>query len=110
MKIHKEKFKTDAKNGIYWGRVYFISDNREAKTKVFWIMSFEFVRSIMLQDSWSEADVDRLLNKEIVNSVKETKRKVYNSPVKFVVRGIDPQEEAELTLYLQERDKMDRHG
>jgi|GEM_PF-631951 hypothetical protein len=110
MKIYKEKFKTDRNNKLYWGRVYFISDDRGAKTKVFWAMSFEFVRRLLLQETWTDEDVDHLLNKEVVNRVKETKRKVHNFPVKFEVRGNSPKEDAELTLYLQERDKIDRHG
>ena len=110
MKIYKEKFKTDRNNKLYWGRVYFISDDRAAKTKVFWTMSFEYVRRQLLQETWKDEDVDHLLNCEVVNRVKETKRKVYNSPVKFITRGINPKEDAELVLYLQERDRMDRHG
>lgn len=110
MKIFKEKFKTDLKNKLYWGRVYFISDDRGRKTKLFWVMSFEFVRRHLLAESWKDEDVDHLMNKEVVNRTKETKRRVFNYPVKFSVHGIDQKEDAELTLYLQERDKIDRHG
>ncbi|MFA6375968.1 MAG: hypothetical protein WCX69_01025 [Candidatus Paceibacterota bacterium] len=110
MKIYKEKFKTDRNNKLYWGRVHFISDDRGAKTKLFWAMSFEYVRRQLLQETWKDEDVDHLLNKEVVNRVKETKRKIFNRPVKFSVNGIDQKEDTELMLYLEERDKIDRHG
>ncbi len=110
MKIFKEKFKTDQNNKLYWGRVYFIADNREAKTKLLWAMSFEWVRRELLAETWKDDDVDHLLNKKVVNKIKETKRKVFNSSLKLLAQGIDPKDEANLILYLQERDKMDRHG
>lgn len=110
MKTVKEKFKTDAKNRLYWGRVYFIADNREAKTKLFWAMSFEFVRRKLLSETWKDGDVESLLNKEVVYRAKGTKRKIFNFPVKFSVNGNNKEEDARLTLYLQERDKMDRCG
>lgn len=110
MKIVKEKFKTDRNNKLYWGRVYFISDDRERKTKLFWAMSFEYVRRQLLQETWKDEDVDHLLNKEVVNRVKETKRKVFNFPVKFFTHGIDQKDESDLITFLQERDRIDRHG
>jgi hypothetical protein len=110
MKIIKEKFKTDRNNKLYWGRVYFIADDRAAKTKLFWAMSFEYVRRQLLAETWKDEDVDHLLNKEVVNRVKETKRKVFNRPVKFSVNGIDQKEDSELMLYLEGRDEIDRHG
>jgi hypothetical protein len=110
MKIVKEKFKTDRNNKLYWGRVYFISDDRERKTKLFWAMSFEYVRRRLLAETWKDEDVDHLLNKEVVNRVKETKRKVFNRPVKFSVNGIDQKEDTDLMVYLEKRDEIDRHG
>jgi hypothetical protein len=110
MKIIKEKFKTDRDGLLYWGRVYFIADNREAKTKVLWAMSFEWVRRRLLAEAWKEDDVEHLLNKEVVNKIKQTKRKVFNSSVKLWPCGLDAEDEAALVLYLQEREKADRHG
>ncbi len=110
MKIVKEKFKTDRNNSLYWGRVYFIADNRGAKTKLLWAMSFEWVRRQLLAEAWKDEDVDHLLNKEVVNRVKETKRQIFNRPVKFFVCGLDQKDQVDLTRYLEERDKMDRHG
>jgi len=110
MKIIKEKFKTDLKNKLYWGRVYFIADDRGAKTKLFWAMTFEYVRRQLLSETWKDDDIDHLLNKEVVNRVKETKRRVFNYPVKFSVNGTTQKEDTDLMAYLQERDKIDRHG
>ena len=110
MKIFKEKFKVDLKNKLYWGRVYFISDDRVRKTKLFWGMTFEYVRHQLLSETWKDDDVDRLLNKEVVNRIKETKRKIFNMPVKFSVNGIDQKEDTELMAYLEARDNIDRHG
>lgn len=110
MKIFKEKLKVDLKSRLYWGRVYFISDDRERKTKLFWAMSFEYVRRRLLAETWKDEDVDHLLNKEVVNRVKETKRKVFNRPVKFSVNGIDQKEDTDLMVYLEKRDEIDRHG
>jgi len=110
MKIIKERFKTDRNNKLYWGRVYFISDDRGAKTKLYWAMSYEYVRHQLLAEAWKDEDVEHLLNKEVVNRVKETKRKIFNRPVKFSVNGIDQKEDSELMLYLEARDEIDRHG
>ena len=110
MKIVKEKFKTDRDSKIYWGRVYFISDNRGAKTKLLWAMSFEFVRRQLLAEKWNEAEVERLVNIAVVNKIKETKRQVFNFPVKFLARGIDQKDESKLILHLQEQDRKERHG
>jgi hypothetical protein len=90
--------------------VYFISDDRGAKTKLFWAMSFEFVRRQLLVEKWSEEDVDHLVNKKIVMRQKDEKRKTFNFPVKFRACGINDEEQAKLDLYLQERDRDDRHG
>lgn len=110
MKIFKEKFKRDIKNQLYWGRVYFIADDRAAKTKYYWAMSYEYVQQQLLQETWKDDDVDHLLNKQVVNPIKETKRKIFNSPVKFFVLGIGEKENSDLARYLQERDNIDRHG
>ena len=110
MKIYKEKFKTDQKNRLYWGRVYFISDDRGAKTKLLWTMSFEWVRRQLLCETWKDSDVDHLLNVKIVNKIKEEKRKIFSFPIKFAMHGIDQEENSKLSQYLQERDRIDRHG
>lgn len=110
MKIIKEKFKTDAKNRLYWGRVYFISDNREWKTKLLWAMSFEFVRHELLAETWKDSDVDHILNKAVVNRQKETGREIFRQSVKQVAYGIGPEEKGQLLDYLRGRDLADRHG
>jgi len=110
MKIVKEKFKTDHNNKLYWGRVYFISDNREWKTKILWAMSFEWVRRQLQTERWSDREVDKLVNKTVVSRQKNEKRKIFKFPVKLLVCGVDAKDETNLTLYLQERDRIDRHG
>ena len=110
MKIIKEKFKTDRDGLLYWGRVYFIADNREAKTKVLWAMSFERVRRQLLAETWREEEVDRLVNKVVVFQHKGLGRKIFAAATRIAAFGISREEEAALTVYLQEQEKRDQHG
>lgn len=110
MRIVKEKFKTDRNNKLYWGRVYFIADNREAKTKLIWAMSFERVRRQLLAEIWREDEVDRLVNKIVVFEHKNLGRKIFSAPTRIAAFGINPEEEAALRVYLQEQEKRDRCG
>ena len=109
MKITKEKFKTDVRNKLYWGRVYFKSDNLEYKTKVMWVMSYEWVRRELLMETWGDENVEKLVNK-MVNKYKTLKNSIFREKVRLGVYGINDQEMAELMKYIQERERMDRHG
>lgn len=110
MRIVKEKFKTDRNNKLYWGRVYFIADNREAKTKLIWAMSFEWVRRQLLAETWREDEVDRLVNKVVVFQHKAMGRKIFTAATRIAAFGINRAEDAALTVYLQEQEKRDRPG
>jgi len=110
MKIVKEKFKKNIKDRFYWARVYFISDNREHKTKVIWAASFEWVRRQLLAETWSDADVEKLVNKIIVQKWKNAGRAVFNHKTQYDPWGINDEENAFLRKFAQERSEADRCG
>jgi 23S rRNA G2445 N2-methylase RlmL len=110
MKIVKEKFKTDHKNKLYWGRVYFISDNREWKTKIMWVMSFEWVRLQLFSEKWQDAQVDKLVNKVVVPKWKNAGRVIFNRKVQFDVRVADEKEKTSLLGFIQKKDEIERRS
>lgn len=110
MKIVKEKFKTDKNNKLYWGRVYFIADNREAKTKLIWVMSFERARRELFAETWRDDEIDRLVNKVVIAHHKSLGRKIFSTATRIVAFGINREEEAALTVYSREQEKRDQHG
>ncbi len=83
MKIFKEKFKKNDRERFYWSRVYFISDNKEWKTKILWAMSFEWVRRQLLAETWKDDDVDKLVNKIVIMKWKGMGRKVFSHKTQY---------------------------
>ncbi len=110
MKIVKEKFKTDNKGKFYWGRVYFISDNREWKTKIIWAASFEWVRRQLAQERWLPADVEKLLNKIVVQKWKNAGRAVFSHQTQYDPWATDEKEKSILLEFIRQRSEADRHG
>ncbi|MCU0653252.1 MAG: hypothetical protein MUD10_03250 [Candidatus Pacebacteria bacterium] len=110
MKIFKEKFKKNDRERFYWGRVYFISDNREHKTKVIWAMSFEWVRRQLLLETWKDEDVDKLVNKIVVRKWKETGRAVFSHQTQYDPWGVNDLENNFLQKFIIERSEADKCG
>lgn len=110
MRIVKEKFKTDKNNELYWGRVYFISDNRKWKTKIIWGASFEFVRRCLGIDGWKNEDVDKSFNKFIMPELKAVKLSASLPKVLCRGFGTNTREKTALADYLREKEEADRHG
>ncbi len=110
MRIIKEKFKTDKNSGLYWGRVYFISDNRKWKTKIIWAASFGFVHRCFGADDWSNEDVGKVFNKFIMPDLKSVKLDA--SLPKTICRSFAdlPAEKTALADYLRQREEADRPG
>lgn len=110
MKIIKEKFKTDQNNKLYWGRVYFISDDRQYKTKLIWAMSFEWVRRQLLAEIRKDGDVDKLVNKIAVRKWKDTGRAVFLRQTQLDFWGAGDEENEFLRRFTKARFEADRCG
>ncbi len=110
MRIVKEKFKTDRDNLLYWGRVYFISDDRQHKTKLIWAMSFEWVRRQLLAEEWRSDDVDKLINKIAVRKWKDTGRAVFLRQTQFDFWGANDAENEFLRQFTKAKFNADRCG
>ncbi|HOI97399.1 MAG: hypothetical protein WA103_02250 [Minisyncoccales bacterium] len=110
MKIIKEKFKTDKNNKLYWGRVYFISDDRQHKTKLIWATSFEWVRRQLLAETWKDGDVDRLVNKIVVRKWKDAGRAVFLRQTRLDFWGAGDEENEFLRRFTKERFDADHCG
>lgn len=110
MKIFKEKFKKNDRLGFYWSRVYFISDSREHKTKIIWAMSFEWVRQQLSLDTWTDADVDKLVNKIVVQKWKDTGRGVFSHQTQYDPWYVNDKEKEFLLKFIIERSEADRNG
>ena len=110
MRIVKEKFKTDQNNKLYWGRVYFISDDRQYKTKLIWAMSFEWVRRQLLAEIRKDGDVDKLVNKIAVRKWKDTGRAVFLRQTQVDFWGAVDEENKFLRPFTKARFEADRCG
>ncbi len=110
MKIFKEKFKKNERERFYWGRVYFISDTREFKTKILWAMSFEWVRRQLLAEAWKDEDVDKLVNKIVVTKWKDAGRKVFSHQTQYDPWAADEKESAALMKFIIERSRADNRS
>jgi protein-tyrosine phosphatase len=105
MKIIKENFKDYKRRNWYWGRVYFISDNREHKARVLWGATLEFVQNDIEKEAIDKKDVERFVNR-VVNKWKEQKNAVYFPNPHFDAYASDPKELDELLSFLRENDKV----
>lgn len=105
MKIIKEKFKFEQKTGFYWGRIYFISDNKEWKTRILWAASREWVRRKVMLEIWPEEEVERLVNKFVIKW-KKVGNKIFRQNVHYDVNGVTLEEEAAGKALLLDKDKV----
>lgn len=110
MKIFKEKFKKKDRERFYWGRVYFISDNKEWKTKIIWAMSFEWVRRQLQAEIWKDDDVDKLVNKIVVAKWKNAGRKVFSHKTQHDPWAVSETENKLLQDFIIERSRADEGG
>jgi hypothetical protein len=105
MKIIKEKFKFEQKIGFYWGRIYFISDSKEWKTRILWAASREWVRRKVRLETWPDEEVERLVNKFVIKW-KKVGNKAFRQDVHYDVNGTSPQEETTGKALLLDKDKV----
>jgi hypothetical protein len=105
MKIIKEKFKEDRRRACYWGRVYFISDNRDRKARLLWGATRDFIKNNAAKDVLDKNDVERFVN-TVVNKWKVLKNAVYFPNPRFDVYAATPEEEQALLALLRENDKV----
>lgn len=105
MKIIKEKFKYDSPKALYWGRIYFFSDNKEWKTRILWSASREWVRRHVMLEIWNDAEVERLVNR-MVNKWKQKGNPILRKKVIYDPHGITKEEEEAGLAFLREKDKV----
>lgn len=105
MKIIKEKFKEDKRRDCYWGRIYFISDNREYKARLLWAATREFVLNSLAKETIEKGDVDRFVN-GVVNKWKVLKKGVFFPNPRFDVYAASPEDEDKLSQLLRDNDKV----
>lgn len=104
MKIVKEKFKYEAKSNFYWGRIYFISDNKEKKMKILWAATYEFLRKQFLTETPSEKEIDLFANK-VVQTWKRKQRSVFKRELEYDIYAASPEEGGKVALWLKENPK-----
>ena len=104
MKIVKERFKFETKFNLYWGRIYFISDDKRWKTKILWAATREYLREILLTEKPNEDELDKFANK-IVQKWKTVKRGVFVRGLHYDIHGISPAEEAAALRFFKENPK-----
>jgi hypothetical protein len=105
MKIIKEKFKKDAHSGFYWGRVYFISDNRGRKARVLWGFTAEFAQKKLGKSEINNDDIDHIIN-AIVNKWKGAQNSVFLPSFHYDAYAANAQEKQALLEYLRSNDKV----
>jgi hypothetical protein len=105
MKIIKEKFKKDARTGFYWGRVYFISDNRDRKARILWGFSLEFARKKLEKDIIDKDDIEHIIN-AVVNKWKAVGNSVFKPSFHYDAFASGAEEKQALLDLLSSNDKV----
>jgi hypothetical protein len=105
MKIIKENFKEDKRRNWYWGRIYFISDNRYRRSRVLWGVTLESAQKKLDRGLVDRSDVERVIN-SIVDRWKTEKNAVFFPVVRYDAYATDPKEKDELLAFLRENDKV----
>jgi len=105
MKIIKENFKEDKRRDCYWGRIYFISDNREYRVRILWGATAEYIKNNLGKEIIDKNDVEHFVN-TVVNKWKEKKNAVFLPNPRFDVYAATPEEENALLALLRENDKV----
>lgn len=104
MKIVKEKFKFEPKFNFYWGRIYFISDNKEKKTKILWAATHEYLRKQFLTEAPSGKEIDSFVNK-VVQNWKRAGRSVFKRDLEYDIYAVFPGEKEVALSWLKENRK-----
>lgn len=73
-------------------------------------MSFEWVRRQLRLESWKDGDVDKLVNKIVVQKWKNAGRAVFSHQTQYDPWGIDDSENNFLRKFIIERSEADRCG
>ena len=105
MKIIKENLKEDKRRNWYWGRIYFIADNRAHKSRVLWGATAGYIQNNLGKEKIDKNDAERFVN-TVVNRWKEKKNAVFLPNPRFDVYAATPEEENGLLAFLRENDKV----
>ena len=103
MKIIKEKYKFDGKLNIYWGRIYFISDNKEWKSRVLWYATYEYLRQRLRIEKMNDRELDHFAN-IVVNKWKKLKNGIFRKEAYYDVYKLDAEADGGLD-YLRDKDR-----
>ena len=105
MKIEKQKLTEDTSRDLYWGRIYFTSDDGLLKkSKVLFCGSFEYLQQLFKKHSLQKADLTPWLE-EIIHKWKKLGDDIFNQDVHYDVYTTTKEGEANGLDFLLEKSK-----
>ncbi len=99
MQIRKEKLKEDFSRDIYWGRVYFSSNDNSKQSRVLIYTSPEYLRKLFGKNELEESDFDSWLD-GIVKKWSILREDIFNQDVHYDVYATTPDAENRGLEYL----------
>ena len=104
MKIEKQKLNEDTGRDLYWGRIYFTSDDGLKKSKVLFCGSIEYLQQLLKKQTFQEADFSPWLE-EIINKWRKLGDDIFNQDVHYDVYVSTKEGEANGLDFLIEKSK-----
>jgi len=104
MKIEKQKLKDNSSRDLYWGRIYFTSDNGLKNSKVLLCASFEYMQLLFKKDTFQDADFDVWL-KKVVKKWTKLEEDIFNQDIHYDIYATTKEGEANGLDFLLEKAK-----
>lgn len=105
MQIIKENYKFDPRADVYWGRIFFRTDNHQWRARILWFASYEYVRRARKIEKLNDEEMSRFIH-HIVFKWKQVKNKVFKPDVHYDIYVTDRAQEPAALAYLKEKDKV----
>jgi len=93
MKIEKQKPQEDTSRDLYWGRIYFTSDDGLKQSKVLFCASIEYLQQLFKKDSFQNADFELWLE-EIIKKWSKLNDDIFNQDVHYDIYATTKEGEA----------------
>lgn len=104
MKIATQKIQEDTSRDLYWGRIYFLSDDESRKSKVLLCASFEFLQQLLGKDRFQDADFESWL-KAAIDKWSKLGDEIFNQDIHYDTYATTKEGEAKGLDFLLEKAK-----
>jgi len=104
MKIETQKIKEDFERDLYWGRIYFSSEDGSKQSKVLLCASTEYLQQIFKKDVFDESDFAVLI-KDVLNKWSQLNEDIFNQDIHYDIYATTKEGEANGLDFLLEKSK-----